>query len=37
MTSTQVFAFIILPIVVAGLGWGVALWNDRTVHRHHER
>lgn len=35
MTGTQIFAFIILPIVVAGLGWGVALLHARSARHHH--
>jgi hypothetical protein len=29
MTGTQLFAFVILPIVVAALGWGVVLLYER--------
>lgn len=34
MTGTQLFAFVILPAVVAALGWGVALWHSRWIKRH---
>lgn len=33
MTDTQLFAFVILPVVVAALGWGVALWRNRWIKR----
>lgn len=29
MTGTQLFAFVILPITIAALGWVVALLHDR--------
>jgi hypothetical protein len=29
MTSIQIYAFIILPIVVAALGWAAVLLNER--------
>jgi hypothetical protein len=29
MTDVQVFAFIIVPIIVALYGWGIALWFGR--------
>ena len=28
MTSTQLFAFVILPITIAALGWGAVLLNE---------
>lgn len=31
MTTTQLFAFGILPIAVAALGWAIALWHNRTI------
>jgi hypothetical protein len=34
MTDTQVFAFVVLPIVVAGLGWAIALIHNRWARRH---
>lgn len=33
MTDTQLFAFVILPIVVAALGWGVVLWHNHWIKR----
>lgn len=33
MTGTQLFAFVILPVVVAGLGWSIALLHDRANRR----
>ena len=40
MTETQLFAFVILPIIVACLGWAAVLVNERIGrnrdnHRHH--
>lgn len=32
MTGTQLFAFVILPIVVAALGWAAVLINERWSH-----
>jgi hypothetical protein len=29
MTATQLYAFVILPIVIAALGWAVVLLNER--------
>jgi hypothetical protein len=29
MTDVQLFAFVILPLVVAALGWGAVLLNER--------
>ncbi len=34
MTGTQLFAFVILPLVVAALGWIVALAAERRSHNH---
>lgn len=33
MTDTQLFAFVILPVVVAALGWGVVLWHNHWIKR----
>jgi heme/copper-type cytochrome/quinol oxidase subunit 4 len=35
MTPEQWFAFVILPIVVAGLGWVIVLVNDWHMRRKH--
>jgi len=29
VTATELFAFVILPIVIAVLGWAIALYQDR--------
>ena len=34
MTGTQLFAFVILPIAIAALGWDAALLHDRLTRRH---
>jgi predicted Na+-dependent transporter len=34
MTGTQLFAFVILPLVVAALGWIIALAAERHSHNH---
>ncbi len=34
MTDTQLFAFVILPAIVAALGWGVVLWHNHWIKRH---
>ncbi|AEO49240.1 hypothetical protein F11_13890 [Rhodospirillum rubrum F11] len=34
MTNTQLFAFVVLPVIVALLGWGAALWHERWAKRH---
>ncbi|PYE89541.1 hypothetical protein C7477_10348 [Phyllobacterium leguminum] len=28
MTGMQLFAFVILPLVIAGLGWVIVLWTE---------
>jgi hypothetical protein len=33
MTDIQLFAFVVLPRIVAALGWGAVLLNERTGHR----
>lgn len=35
MTFIQWYAFFILPVIVTGLGWGVALLNDWHMRRKH--
>ena len=37
MTGTQLFAFVILPITVAALGWAAALLHDRLLRRQDRR
>jgi hypothetical protein len=34
VTDTQLFAFVILPIVVAALGWAIVLLNEWYNKRH---
>jgi hypothetical protein len=36
MTGIQLFAFVILPILVVAIGWGGALLHDRSIRRSRE-
>ncbi len=35
MTGQQLFAFVILPLTVAALGWGIAVLNERHERHNH--
>lgn len=37
MTEIQIFAFVILPLIVAALGWMIAVLYDRSARRERER
>lgn len=37
MTDIQLFAFVILPIIVAGLGWLISVLYDRAMQRERDR
>lgn len=37
MTDIQLFAFVILPVAVAAIGWTIAVLFDRAMRRQRER
>lgn len=36
MNQYELFAFVILPVCIAALGWGVVLWHRHWARRHPE-